>query len=299
VKPVCLALPGNDTLGAGLAQRIDADLGRLVIRRFPDGESYVRIDSEVAGRDVVLACTLDRPDAKILPLLLVAATAQDLGASRVGLVAPYLSYLRQDGRFVAGEGVTSRYFARLLSSSIDWIVTMDPHLHRYASLAAIYSIPATTVSAAPLVADWIRTHVPDPVLIGPDAESAQWVTAVAADAHAPSVVLEKTRHGDREVAVSVPEIDRWRGHTPVLIDDIISTGRTIIAGIHQLGEHGMRPPVVIGVHAVFAVGAYEDLLGAAPARTVTTNTIAHPSNGIDVIDSLASGARAHARRTAQ
>jgi ribose-phosphate pyrophosphokinase len=293
VRRLCLALPGNDALGRRLAERTDADFGRLVIRHFPDGESYVRIDTEVTGRDVVLACTLDRPDPKILPLLLVAATARDLGARRVGLVAPYLAYLRQDGRFAPGEGVTSRYFARLLSSSVDWLVTVDPHLHRYTSLAEIYPIPTTSVSAAPLVADWIRTHVSDPLLVGPDAESARWVAAVAGESGAPFVVLEKRRRGDREVEVSLTGIDRWRERTAVLIDDIISTGRTIIATIRELGRRGMPVPVVIGVHAVFAERAYEEVLAATPARVFTTNTISHTSNEIDVIDLLASGIRAH------
>jgi ribose-phosphate pyrophosphokinase len=289
MRPLCLPLPGNDALAAGLAGRLDLDLGRLVMRRFPDGESYVRIETDVAGREVALVCTLDRPDPKTVALVLAAATAKDLGAARVGLVAPYLAYLRQDRRFAPGEGVTSRYFARLLSASIDWLVTVDPHLHRYASLGDIYSIPATSLHAAPVVAAWIRSNVPDPVLVGPDAESAQWVAGVASDAGAPFLVLEKVRRGDREVEVSLPGIEQWPRRTPVLIDDIISTGRTMIAAIGQLVRRGMPAPVVIGVHAVFAEGAYEEILAAGPARLVTANSIRHPSNAIDAGDLLAPG----------
>jgi ribose-phosphate pyrophosphokinase len=291
VRPLCLPLPGNDALAARLAERTGADLGRLVVRRFPDGESYLRIESEVAGREVVLACTLDRPDAKALALLFLAATAKDLGATRVGLVAPYLAYLRQDRRFVAGEAVTSRYFARLLSASFDWLVTVDPHLHRYASLTEIYALRAASLHAAPLVAAWIRSNVPQPVLVGPDAESAQWVAGVAHDADAPFLVLEKVRRGDRQVDVSLPGIEQWPRRTPVLLDDIISTGRTMSAATLALGRRGTAAPVVIGVHAVFAEGAYEELLAAGPARLVTTNTIPHPSNAIDTDDLVARGAR--------
>ena len=291
MTPLCLALPGNEALAAAVATCLGAETGRLLLRRFPDGETYVRIDDEVAGREVVIACTLDRPDPKLLPLLLLAATARDLGAAHVGLVAPYLAYLRQDERFAPGEGVTSRYFARVLSASVDWLVTVDPHLHRHASLAEVYAIPATTLHAAPLLAAWIGTHVPQALVVGPDAESAQWVADVARDAGAPYVVLHKVRRGDREVEVSLPGLERQPARTPVLVDDIVSTGHTMIAAIAELRRRGLPAPVVLGVHAIFAEGAYEELLHAGPGRVITTNSIAHPSNAIDLHELLAAGVR--------
>jgi ribose-phosphate pyrophosphokinase len=287
VTSIVLALPGNEALARALAGRLGAEAGELELRRFPDGETYVRLPGSVAGRAVVLACTLDRPDDKTVPLLLVAATARDLGAARVGLVAPYLAYLRQDDRFQAGEGVTSRYFARLLSSAIDWLVTVDPHLHRIRALAEVYAVPAVAVRAAPLIADWIRARVERPVLIGPDRESEQWVSAAAGMTALPSLVLEKVRRGDREVAVSVPGLERFPGCTPVLLDDIISTGHTMIAALAHLRRLGTAPPVCIGVHAIFAAGAREDLRAAGAAQIVTTNTVPHPSNAIDVSALLA------------
>ncbi|MFN8583042.1 MAG: ribose-phosphate pyrophosphokinase [Gemmatimonadaceae bacterium] len=277
---IAFALPGNETLAASLASSLDAEQGTLTVRHFPDGETYVRIESLVRGRDVVLACTFDRPDDKILPLLFIASTARDLGARRVGLIAPYLAYMRQDRRFKEGEGVTSTHFARLLSASIDWLVTADPHLHRRHSLSEIYTIPAEVVPAAPRVASWIREHVERPLLVGPDGESEPLIRAVALAASAPAVVLEKVRRGDRDVSVSVPDIDLWREHTPVLVDDIISTAHTMIETVRHLAGAGIRPPVCIGVHAVFAAGAYAELSASGPARIVTCDTIPHPSNAI-------------------
>jgi ribose-phosphate pyrophosphokinase len=307
-RPVVLALPGNARLAAALGRRlrttprmggtrgerpagglIGATIGAMTLRRFPDGETYVRLRTPVRGREVVVVCSLERPDERALPALLVAATARDLGARRVGLVAPYLGYMRQDARFAAGEGVTSRYFGRLLSAAFDWLVTVDPHLHRHHSLDAVYAIPALTLSAAPRIAAWITCHVRRPVVIGPDAESAQWAEAVAAACRLPCVVLEKVRRGDRKVAISVPDLRRWRDHTPVLVDDIISTAGTMIATVRQLRRARLAPPICIGVHAVFADGAYDELRGAGVARIVTCNTIAHPSNAIDVTDVVAAG----------
>lgn len=279
---VVFALPGNETLAAALAAPLDAAVGELATRRFPDGETYVRFITPVSGRRVVLACSLHHPDDKALPLLFAAATARELGATAVGLVAPYLGYMRQDKRFNDGEAVTSALFARLLSHHIDWLVTVDPHLHRWNSLAEIYSVPGTAIPAAPLLAEWIRDNVEQPVLIGPDAESEQWVSAVARIAGAPHVILEKVRRGDREVSVSIPDAGALRGRTPVLVDDIISTGRTMVAAVRHVVAQGLKPPVCIGVHAVFAGDADAALLAAGAGRVVTTNTIPHPSNGINV-----------------
>jgi ribose-phosphate pyrophosphokinase len=162
------------------------------------------VKSECKGRIAIVLCTLERPDDKLLPLYFLAATLRDLGATHVLLVAPYLAYMRQDHRFHAGEGITAMYFASLLSIFIDGLITVDPHLHRIQALREVYSVPSKVVHAAPAVANWIRANLSSPVLIGPDSESHQWVSDVAGQAGVPFTVLEKVRHGDREVDVSIP-----------------------------------------------------------------------------------------------
>lgn len=291
-KPLLFPFPGNSGLADALAIRIDAEMGKLIVRRFPDGESYVRIGSPVEGRTVLLCCTLDRPDEKALPLLFLAKTARELGAEKLGLIAPYLAYMRQDHRFQQGEGISSFYFGQFLSVLFDGLVTVDPHLHRHPSLEGVYSIPSRVVRAAPAISNWIHTHVPNPLLIGPDRESEQWVAAVAAGTGAPHLILEKIRHGDREVEISLPTADRWRDRTPVLIDDIISSAGTMIEAVGQVRRAGLPPPVCIGVHAVFADRAYDGLLASGAAQVVTCNTIPHDSNQIDLSDLLAEGVRA-------
>jgi ribose-phosphate pyrophosphokinase len=286
-----IALPYNENLTSGIARRLGAEVGRAELRRFPDGETYARLLSDCAGCEVVLVAALSEPDRVLLPLVFLADAARDLGAARVGLVAPYLAYMRQDARFQPGEAVTSWSFARLLSSTFDWLVTVDPHLHRFRDLGEIYSVPTRVVHAAPLVAEWIRNNVSAPLLVGPDAESEQWVADVAGRVGAPYFVLAKTRRGDRDVEVSVPEVERWRGRTPVLVDDIISTARTMTATVRHLLRAGMTPPVCIGVHAVFAGLAHDELLASGAARVVTCNTIMHSSNAIDVSAALAAEVR--------
>lgn len=284
---VVFALPRNEDLADALSVQLGAERGAIELRHFPDGETYVRLHTDVAGRDVIFAASLDVPDGKLAPLLFSARTARALGATSVVLAAPYLAYMRQDRQFHPGEGITARYFADFVSSFADALVTVDPHLHRIHALSEIYSIPAEGVHAAPLIGEWLRENVSSPVLIGPDEESRQWVAAVAESADAPHLVLAKVRHGDRDVEVSVPDIDRWRERTPVLVDDIVSTGRTMIEAIKHLRATTPRPPLCVAVHAVFSNTAYDDIVAAGAGRVVTCNTIEHASNAIDVMPAVA------------
>lgn len=286
MKPFIFSFPGNEALVDALAQKLDFEKGQVTLRRFPDGETHVRFEQDILDREIIFVCTLNAPDNKILPLYFLAATARDLGAKKIGLVVPYLAYMRQDRRFQEGEGITSRYFSKLLSSCFDWLVTVDPHLHRYHSLNEIYSIPNQIVHAASVIAPWIHEQIKNPLLIGPDSESEQWVADVAKQAKSPYIILEKIRRGDRDVTVSVPDVDKWKNHTPVLVDDIISTARTMIETVAHLKNFGMQAPVCIGIHAIFVENAYQDLLKAGAGKIVTCNTVIHSSNEIDITDDL-------------
>lgn len=287
MTPLLLPLPGNDALAGALSQQLGWALGSLATRRFPDGETYLRIDAECAERSVSLVCTLDRPDEKFLPLVFAVDTVRELGATRVGLIAPYLAYMRQDQRFQPGEAVTSRIFSSLLSTRFDWLLTIDPHLHRFRSLGEIYPIATRVVHAAPALAAWIAANVARPFLIGPDQESEQWVADVAQRVGAPYSVLRKTRHGDLDVEVSVPDVEKHRDRTPVVLDDIISSARTMIQATRRLVEAGLLAPICLGVHGIFAGDARRLLQEAGAARVVTTRSVPHATNEIEVVDLLA------------
>jgi ribose-phosphate pyrophosphokinase len=230
----------------------------------------------------VIVCTLNDADTKTLPLYFAATTARELGARRIGLIAPYLAYMRQDHRFCPGQSRSAYGYAELLSATFDWVATVDPHLHRIGTLEAIYSTPALAISAMPNVSEWIRTHIDDPVIIGPDQESSQWVQPVAASLNAPYVVLEKVRHGDRHVEVSALDASIVRDRQPVIIDDIASSGHTMLEVLKRLAPIGARPATCIAVHALLSRPAEEALRGAGAQRIVSTNTIPHATNEIDV-----------------
>ncbi len=286
-----IAVPGSEALAARLAAKLGIPQLHPEVRRFPDGELYIRITESLTDQDVVLVGCLHQPVDKFLLVAMLAATARDLGARRVGLVVPYLAFMRQDSRFKPGEGVTATYFGKLLSSAVDWLVTVDPHLHRMDSLDHIYTIPTAIARAAPAIAAWVAREVAHPVLVGPDAESEQWVAAVAKECGAPFVILEKTRRGDRDVSCSPADARAWNGETPVVIDDIVSTGRTMVEATRQLRAAGSSAPVCVAIHAVFADAVHDELVAAGARDLITCNTIVHASNRIDVDDSIAVATR--------
>jgi ribose-phosphate pyrophosphokinase len=288
---VVIAMPGNEALADQLAAVLALERVAVTVRRFPDGESSVRVDGAVEGRQALVVCTLDRPDAKLVPLFLLSHALREAGAAPVGLVAPYLPYMRQDIRFHPGETISAAHVAGWIGREFNWLVTVDPHLHRITDLAQVYTIPTRVVHAAADVAMWVKAHVRQPLLVGPDEESAQWVSEVARGADAPFIVLAKERRGDRDVVVSVPDAGRWLSHTPVLFDDIVSTARTMIETVGHLHRAGLAAPVCVTVHAIFADPAFADLRAAGAGEIVSCDTIVHPSNRIALAQAIGVGVR--------
>lgn len=285
---IIFALAGNEKLAASLALQLGCETGRVNIRHFPDGETSVNIDAPVGGKEVFIVASLNHPDEKFFALYFLAKTVKEFGAYSIRLVAPYLAYMRQDKRFQPGDSVTAGLFAHLLSTFVDELITIDPHLHRHHSLSEFYFIPTRTLHAAPLIAKWIESNIPDALLIGPDEESEQWVADVAKRSEKPYIVLKKIRKGDKKVQIKMPDVLKRKSQTPVLIDDIIASAGTMIEAINQLKNTGFSNPVCIGVHGLFTGDAFKRL-SATGAKIVTSNTIPHQTNAIDVTRLIAAG----------
>ena len=287
MNKIIFALPGNEILANNISKKMNITIGNFVLRQFPDQETYIRLLTDVSEKEVIIIDTLYQPDAKFLTLYFLSKLLKDSGALKITLVTPYLSYMRQDKKFHDGEAITSEYFARLISTFADELITIDPHLHRRKSMSEIYTIPCKVLHAASLISDWIIKNIEMPLLVGPDIESEQWVAETAKQMKTPYIVLEKTRISDNEVKISMPKTEQYKNHTPVLIDDIISTARTMIVTVEHLKEAGMKPAVCIGVHGLFSGNAYNDLLNSGAGKVITCNTIPHISNEIDVSELIA------------
>lgn len=277
------------------SQRLAAELGlsclAVDVHRFPDGESKVRLPLPLAEH-VIVYRSLDHPNDKLIELLLLAATAREAGVTRLSLVAPYLCYMRQDIAFRPGEAVSQRIVGKLLAELFDDVITVDPHLHRVTNLAE--AIPAgcavALCSAAPM-GEFLSRRLHKPVLLGPDAESAQWVQAVAAAGGLEYAVAHKVRHGDRQVDVRLPEFD-FRGRTVVMVDDVISTGHTVARAAAELKTAGAGELYCLVTHALCATGADALLRDAGVVKLWSSDSINHASNAVHLCGLLADAVRA-------
>ncbi len=283
MKRLVYALPGNHDFADLLALRGRWERRALSMHRFPDEETLITVAEPEHGGQVMLVCTLDRPDAKVVPLLMAAATLRELGASYITLVAPYLCYMRQDMRFRDGEAVSSEIFGRLLAHYVDSVVTVEPHLHRHHTLQDTGLPHGIVVSAATAIAAWIRAHVLRPLVIGPDQESAPWTEQIGRLTQAPTMVGYKVRRDDTHVGIDFADVDNtWLQRTPVIIDDIASSGHTMAECVSQLTRMGLPPPTCIAVHGICGPDARKRILDAGATRILFTNSVDHRNAQIDV-----------------
>ena len=271
---------------ARIAQAAHLETACIGRHRFPDGELKLRLPPQLPAR-VVLLRTLNDPNEKLVELLLVAQTARTLGATHITLVAPYLAYMRQDIAFQPGEVISQRVVGSFLATLFDAIITVDPHLHRISTLQeAVPLAQATVLSGAPLLADLIADRRDNPLLMGPDEESAQWV-AQAADHHGfDHGVCHKIRRGDKDVQIALPEI-AVKGRAVVLLDDVASSGHTLAGAARLLLGAGAASVDVAVTHALFAGDALQIILQAGVGEVWSTDCIAHPSNAVSMANSIA------------
>jgi len=260
-----------------LASAADLNFAEIHLHRFPDGESLVRLPESLPP-EIILYCSFTDPNRQLIELQLMVATAEELGATRIILVAPYLCYMRQDKAFHPGEAVSQRIVGQLLARHVDTLITVDPHLHRTHRLEdAVPVRRAVVVSAASLMANWLDGRPGKPLLVGPDEESRQWVSGIAKPGGFDFCVGSKERFGDRAVRVRFPDC-ACDGRDIVLVDDVISTGRTIAEAARQLVDGGATSVAVLTSHALFVDGAESSLRAAGVDEICSTDSIPHPSN---------------------
>lgn len=258
--------------------------------RFPDGELKLTLPAYLPER-VVLLRSLDQPNEKLVELLLSVQTARQTGARHLTLVAPYLAYMRQDIAFHPGEAVSQQVVGRFLAELFDSVITVDPHLHRVATLGeAVPVAQPVVVSGAPLLADLIAGQRPGALLVGPDEESAQWIAQAAAKQGFDHAVCRKIRHGDRNVEVALPTVS-VKGRAVVLLDDMVSTGHTVARAAQALLAAGATSVDVAVTHALLADDALAMMHGAGIGEVWSTDCVAHTTNAVAMAPALAAALR--------
>lgn len=274
-----LGFPEYMTQARALAEAADLSWAAVDLHRFPDGETRVRLPQRLPRR-VVLCRSLERPDAKLVELLLAAGAARELGVRDLTLVAPYLCYMRQDTAFHPGEAVSQRIIGRLLAERFDGLLTVDAHLHRVSRLEqAVPAARALNLTATRPMARFLAGRLEAPLLVGPDGESEQWVAAIARHEGLDYRVARKQRLGDRTVRIDLPE-GPYPGRHLVLVDDVASTGRTLEAAARALREQQPASISVLVTHALFVGDAMERLRQAGVKDIWSCDSISHPTNKV-------------------
>lgn len=291
MKTAVYSFPESGVEAANLAATLGNECLPIAVHRFPDGESLIRIPDYSA--QALVYRSLDHPNEKLVELVLAAATLRAGGCRQIMLVAPYLGYMRQDIAFNPGEAVSQRVIGDLLSNYFDGVVTVDPHLHRTALLADV--LPgkiSVTVSAAAALVELLRGDVTrETLLVGPDAESRPWVESVAKPLGLEVLIGTKVRYGDRDVKIELINIEDAAGRHVILIDDVISSGQTLIESAKSLVAVGAYPIEAVATHGLATEADLARMKANGISRVRTTDSIPGRTAAISIAKVIAEALR--------
>ena len=264
----------------------------IELHRFPDGE--LRVTAGEAAATTIVYASLDQPNDKLLALLFAAEALRRGGARRLVLVAPYLCYMRQDTAFHPGEAISQKVVGQLIAGAFDRVITVDAHLHRTKNIADVFpGIEADNLSAMPAIAAYLKSATFDPrtVVAGPDAESEPWVRDLANRLHADYAVARKIRHGDRSVEITFADAKIFAGRPALLVDDIVSSGGTLLVCAKALLAAGATSVDAIVTHALFPPEMTRALLDGGMRSIRSSHSVPHPTNAIELDAILADALR--------
>ena len=268
-------------LAKELASVMGCDYIQAATTTFPDGECYTRIDAEKLDDDVVIVQTTS-PDSKLIELLLLQDAVRRLGAKSITLVIPYFGYARQDRVFKPGEPESAKVMCQHLDMNCDRVITVD--IHKEAVLN-YFNHPHKDLKAAPVIAEYFKGKGIDMVL-APDIGAAGRAKMVGEVMGVPYDHLEKTRLSGTDVRIAPAKAD-VKGKKVLIVDDMISTGGTIIAAAYALREAGAAGISVACTHGVFVNNAIEKFTGSSLDALLSCNTLNNPVSHISVASLIA------------
>jgi ribose-phosphate pyrophosphokinase len=274
-------LPASAEIGRQLAERLGVTGHEIALHRFPDGE--LRVTVGPAAPTTIICCSLNDPNEKLIALLFAAEALRRGGARRLVLVAPYLGYMRQDAAFHAGEAISQRAIGDLFAKTFDRVITVEAHLHRTATLNQVFpGIETDNLSATSAIALVLRADTLDSttLVVGPDTESRPWVSDLAGRLGLDFAVGEKIRRGDRSVQIVFSDPARLPHRPVILIDDIVSSGGTLIACAEALASSGVSSIDAVVIHALLPPEPLNEFTRAGVRSLRSTNSVPHPTNAI-------------------
>ncbi len=260
----------SQKLAAKIAKELNTTLIPIETRKFPDGERYIRIKGELKDEAIVVQSTGYPQDENLIELFLILKNLKSMGIGKIRVVIPYFGYGRQEKRFKTGEAVSAIIIAELLQfSGADEIFCINLHED---NITEFFSIPAYDLSAMPPIADYIKEKLQNPVIIAPDKGALGFAKEIAEILNCEYDYLEKTRISPEEVKTKTKNIN-VKGKEAVIIDDIISTGSTIVNAAEILKELGASKVIVSCVHPVLVEDALLKIFAAGVDDVFATDTL--------------------------
>lgn len=261
----------SQSLAREIAGETNYSIGKLTINWFPDGERYVRIESDVKGKDCIVIQSTSRPqDENIMELLQILDALKENGASKVTTIVPYFGYGRQDKIFMPGENISSKTIVKHIEMNSDAFYTVNIHKRH---IIDFFKIPATELDASRTLGEYFKMHeLEAPVVIGPDNGAERLAKGVSEAIGCPYDYLQKTRISPGHVEMKPKKID-VKGKDIIIIDDIIDSGGTIVEAMKMLKEKGAANVLVGTVHPVLTGNVIARLFSGGAADVVATNTI--------------------------
>jgi len=269
-----IAGPSSPLLAKRISEALNVPMAKTIFRRFPDGELYVRIE-DMCERAVIVQSITSNDDLVALMLMLDALDGVDTIA-----VIPYMGYARQDKKFNEGEAISIRAVARMIESYAEAVVTVNIH----SKDAASYFKKLVEVDAMPIIGEFYSKR--DVVMVSPDLGSYERVKVCAEHAGCEFDYLEKKRIDAERVEIKPKSLD-VRGKDVVIVDDIISTGGTMVEATKMLLQAGAKSVECACVHAVLAGNALNKLYSAGVKDVVATDTIERGVSVISVAKAIA------------
>lgn len=274
-KPMLLMSgSANRPLAEEIAQQLNSQLCRVTLKRFADGEIFVRIDENVRGRDVYIINSTNPPAENLLELLLLMDAARRASAARITAVIPYFGYARQDRKDQPRVAISAKLMANMVSTAgADRVLAIDFHQHQ---LQGFFDLPVDHLYAAPVFVNHYRQkNLQDLVVVAPDVGSAKMARGFAKRLNGTLAIIDKRRTGPN-VAEALNVVGDVEGKNCIIPDDMIDTGGTMAEAVHALKKLGAKDIYICATHALLSGPAVERLSQSPVTEIAVTNTIDLP-----------------------
>ncbi len=266
----------NRPLAEEVAAHLDVELCQVTLRRFADGELFVKIDDNVRGRDVFIIQPTNPPAENILELLLLMDAAKRASAARITAVIPYFGYARQDRKDQPRVAISAKLMANLVvQAGADRVLAIDFHQHQ---LQGFFDLPVDHLYAAPVFVHYYRQReFKDLVVVAADVGAAKMARGFARRLDASLAIIDKRRTA-ANVAEAVNVVGEVAGRDCLIPDDLIDTGGTMVEAAYALKRLGAGRIYICASHALLSGEARTRLLEAPVEEVAVTNTVAIPDD---------------------